>query len=95
MAALHYELVTPERLERSGEAHMVVVPGSEGEFGVLVGHAPMMATVRDGEIAIFETENSAAVRFRISGGFAEVSEQGLTVLAEKLEPVTDGHGMKN
>lgn len=88
MAALHFELVSPERLVRSAPVHMVVVPGTEGDFGVLAGHAPMMSTIRPGEIAIYATDTSPPERIRVEGGFAEVSEKGLTILAEKLEPVT-------
>jgi len=83
MADLHFELVTPERLVRSEEVHMVVVPGSEGDFGVLAGHAPVMSTIRDGELAVYRTAGSEPERISITGGFAEVSESGLTVLAEK------------
>jgi F-type H+-transporting ATPase subunit epsilon len=83
MADLHFELVTPERLVRSEEVHMVVVPGSEGDFGVLAGHAPVMSTIRDGELAIYRTAGAEPERIAIEGGFAEVNENGLTVLAEK------------
>lgn len=83
MADLHFELVTPERLVRSEEVHMVVVPGSEGDFGVLAGHAPLMSTIRDGELAIYRTAGAEPERIAITGGFAEVNEKGLTVLAEK------------
>lgn len=85
MATLHFELVTPEKLVRSEDVHMVVVPGSEGEFGVLAGHAPFMSTVRDGDLAIYRSENGEPERIRIEGGFAEVNEKGLTVLAERAE----------
>ncbi len=88
MADLHFELVSPERLVRSGPVHMVVVPGSEGDFGVLAGHAPMMSTIRPGELAIYASAGAVPERIRIEGGFAEVSEKGLTILAEQLEPVT-------
>jgi len=82
MADLHFELVTPERLLRSEEVYMVVVPGSEGDFGVLSGHAPFMSTIRDGDIAIYRTAGGEPERVAIQGGFAEVNERGLTVLAE-------------
>ena len=82
---LHFELVTPARLVRSEEVHMVVVPGSEGEFGVLEGHAPFMSTIRDGAVQIFRTANAAAETIEVRGGFAEVSDAGLTVLAEHVE----------
>jgi F-type H+-transporting ATPase subunit epsilon len=88
MADLHFELVSPERLLRSGPVHMVVVPGTEGDFGVLSGHAPMMTSIRPGEIAIYTSAGAQPERVRIEGGFAEVSEKGLTILAEKGEPVT-------
>lgn len=83
--ALHFELVTPARLVRNEDVHMVVVPGSEGEFGVLEGHAPFMSTIRDGALKIYRTENGAPEEVRIEGGFAEVSASGLTVLAEHVE----------
>jgi F-type H+-transporting ATPase subunit epsilon len=82
---LHFELVTPEKLVRSEAVYQVVVPGTEGDFGVLEGHAPFMSTVRDGELAIYKTEKGAPETIRIEGGFAEVNEKGLTVLAEKAE----------
>ena len=88
MADLHFELVSPERLVRSGPVHMVVVPGTEGDFAVLAGHAPMMSTIRTGEIAVYTAAGDTPERIHIEGGFAEVSEKGLTILAEKLEPVT-------
>ena len=77
--ALHFELVTPERLVRSEDVHMVVVPGTEGDFGVLEGHMPVMSTIRsDAEVEIC----AAAERIKITGGFAEVNDKGLTILAE-------------
>jgi len=85
MANLHFELVTPERLVRSEDVYMVVVPGTEGEFGVLAGHAPYMSTVRDGDLAIYRTEGAQPERIALRGGFAEVNEKGLTVLAESAE----------
>ncbi|HEX8300235.1 ATP synthase F1 subunit epsilon [Sphingomonas sp.] len=84
--ALHFELVTPERLIRSEDVHMVVVPGTEGDFGVLEGHAPLMSTVRDGNLEIYKSSMSESPEtIRIEGGFAEVNERGLTVLAERAE----------
>ena len=83
MADLHFELVTPEKLLFSEDVHMVVVPGTEGEFGVLAGHAPFMSTLRDGDLAIYRTAGGAPEKVPVSGGFAEVSERGLTVLAER------------
>jgi F-type H+-transporting ATPase subunit epsilon len=82
---LRFELVTPERLVRSEEVHMVVVPGSEGEFGVLEGHAPFMSTLRNGDIAVYRTAGAEPERIAVEGGFAEVSDRGLTVLAERAD----------
>ena len=82
--ALHFELVTPEKLVRSDEVYMVQVPGSEGEFGVLEGHAPLMSTMRNGAVSVFATQNSEPEIIQIEGGFAEVNENGLTILAEHI-----------
>lgn len=82
--SLHFELVTPERLVRSEDVYMVVVPGTEGDFGVLEGHAPLMSTIRDGELAIYRTQASTPETIRLEGGFAEVNGVGLVVLAESV-----------
>ena len=82
--ALHFELVTPEKLVRSDEVYQVVVPGTEGDFGVLEGHAPFMSTIRDGDVQIFQSDKGAPEIIRIEGGFAEVNEKGLTILAERV-----------
>ena len=82
---LHFELVTPARLVRSEEVHMVVVPGAEGEFGVLEGHAPFMSTIRDGAVQVYRSAGAAPENIAVRGGFAEVGESGLTVLAEHVE----------
>jgi F-type H+-transporting ATPase subunit epsilon len=63
---------------------MVVVPGTEGDFGVLEGHAPFMSTIRDGALAVYRTERGEPETVAISGGFAEVNARGLTVLAERV-----------
>ena len=77
---LHFELVTPEKLLRSEEVFMVTVPGTEGDFGVLEGHAPVMSTIRDGELQVYRAAGAAPETVAIKGGF--VSARGLTVLAE-------------
>ncbi len=83
--ALKFELVTPERLVRSEDVHMVVVPGSEGDFGVLEGHSPMMSTLRgDAILEIYTNAGGTPERLSITGGFAEVSDAGLTILAEQV-----------
>ena len=82
MADLHFELVTPDRLVMSDDVYMVVVPGTEGESGILAGHAPYMTTLRNGEIAVYRAAGAQPEKVAVTGGFAEVSERGLTVLAE-------------
>ena len=83
--ALRFELVTPAKLVRSEDVHMVVVPGTEGDFGVLEGHAPVMSTIRDGAMLVFKTEGAPPETIEVRGGFAEAGENGLTVLAEHVE----------
>ena len=80
---LHFELVTPAALVRSEDVYMVSVPGTEGDFGVLEGHAPFMSTVKSGDLLIYRSVGSEPERLAIEGGFAEVNEAGLTILAEK------------
>jgi F-type H+-transporting ATPase subunit epsilon len=82
LAALHFELVTPDRLVMSDDVYMVVVPGTEGESGIMAGHAPYMTTLRNGDIAVYRSQGAQPERIAVTGGFAEVSEKGLTVLAE-------------
>ncbi|MEI6485432.1 MAG: ATP synthase F1 subunit epsilon [Sphingomonadales bacterium] len=87
---IDFELVSPERRLARAKVAMVVVPGSEGDFGVLAGHAPMMSTIRPGAIAIYHTDGGpVSQRFFIEGGFAEVNDKGLTILAEKATPVSE------
>lgn len=82
---LNFELVTPEKLVRQDEVHMVVVPGVEGDFGVMEGHAPFMTTLKDGALEIYKSAGGEPERVMVSGGFAEVGDKGLTVLAEAIE----------
>jgi len=82
---LHFELVTPEKLLRSEDVYMVTVPGTEGDFAVLEGHAPFMSTIRDGQLLVQRTQGSAPESVAIRGGFAEVGDKGLTVLAEHAD----------
>jgi len=83
-ASLQFELVSPEKKLASQQVAMVVVPGVEGDFGVLPGHAPMMSTIRPGVIEIYASEGTTpSARYQIEGGFAEVTPEGLTILAEQ------------
>jgi F-type H+-transporting ATPase subunit epsilon len=80
-----FELVSPERRVASARVAMVVVPGSEGDFAVLAGHAPMMSSIRPGTIEVYASEGSApSATYAIEGGFAEVTPTGLTILAEQV-----------
>ncbi|WP_341208542.1 ATP synthase F1 subunit epsilon [uncultured Sphingomonas sp.] len=79
---LHFELVTPARLLISEDVHMVTVPGTDGDFAVLEGHAPFMSTIRDGDVLVQKTPGGQPETIAIRGGFAEVNARGLTVLAE-------------
>src|SRR5260370_23645798 len=87
MAAFQFDLVSPEKLVFSGEVEQVDVPGSEGDFGVLAHHAPMIAMLKPGILSI--RGPGEAKRIVVGGGFAEVNGQGLTVLAEIAVPVED------
>src|SRR5437764_1711695 len=77
-----FELVTPERLLVSTEVEMVVVPGTEGNFGVLAGHSPLISTIRPGTIDIYEGR-TVTERIFVVGGIAEVTPEGCTVLADE------------
>ena len=85
MAKVSFQLVMPEREVLATEADMVVVPGSEGDFGVLPGHAPLISTVRPGVIEVFQG-TKAEQRFLVVGGFAEVTPERCTVLADEAMP---------
>ena len=84
---LHFDLVSPERRVFAGEVDMVVVPGSEGDFGVLANHAPFMSTIRTGAISVHS--GNEVTRTFIRGGFAEVTAAGLTILAEEAIDLAD------
>ena len=86
--SLHFELVSPEKLLVSKEAALVTVPGGEGNYGVLPAHAPMITTVRPGVIDVYEqNQNTISERIFVAGGFAEVTQERCTVLAEEAVPV--------
>jgi F-type H+-transporting ATPase subunit epsilon len=85
---VQFELVSPERLLMSQAVDMVVVPGSEGDFGVLPGHAPLISTVRPGVIEVYEG-NTVTDRIFVAGGFAEVTPERCTVLAEQADRIED------
>src|SRR5262245_12829001 len=86
MATFQFDLVSPEQIVFSGQVEHVVVPGTEGEFGVLAGHAPLVAMLRPGILRILGADEQ---RIMVFGGFAEVSPEGLTVLADVAMPVDE------
>jgi F-type H+-transporting ATPase subunit epsilon len=84
---LHFDLVSPERRLFAGDVDQVVVPGEEGDFGVLPNHAPFMSVIRPGAIAVLN--DGSTERTFIHGGFAEVTPAGLTILAEEAIPMSE------
>ena len=83
-----FELVTPARLLVSEDVDMVVVPGGDGDFGVLPGHAPLLSTVRPGTVEV-HNDGKVTAQFFVEGGFAEVTPERCTVLAETAAPVSE------
>jgi F-type H+-transporting ATPase subunit epsilon len=87
MAEFHFDLVSPEKLVFSGEVEQVDVPGTEGDFGVLAHHAPLIAMLKPGILTV--RSPGEAKRIVVVGGFAEVNGQGLTVLADMAVPIEE------
>ena len=87
MATFHFELVSPDKVSFSGEVDQVDVPGAEGDFGVLAGHAPLIALIRPGIMTV--TAGGEKTQLVVLGGFAEVGPDGLTVLADVATSVED------
>ncbi len=87
--SVEFELVTPARLLLSVPVDMVVIPGAEGDFGVLPGHAPLISTVRAGSVKIYDKDYRVTRSIFVSGGFAEVSGGRCTLLAEEAVEATD------
>jgi F-type H+-transporting ATPase subunit epsilon len=87
MATFHFDLVSPEKLAFSGEVDQVDVPGVEGDFGVLAGHAPVVAAIRPGILTV--TAGGTHQKIIVLGGLAEVSDKGLTVLADVATSIKD------
>ena len=87
MATFHLDLVTPDKVLFSGPVEQVDVPGAEGDFGVLAGHAPLVATLKPGVMVVHE--GGKHHRLVVTGGFAEVNAEGLTILADFADKVED------
>ncbi|MET0527293.1 F0F1 ATP synthase subunit epsilon [Microvirga sp. P5_D2] len=88
MATFNFELVSPERVLFSGAVDAVVLPASEGDMTVLAGHAPMMTTLKTGFLIVGNGSGSGS-RVLVRGGFADVNQTGLTVLAERALPAEE------
>ena len=84
---LHFELVSPAKLLKSADVDMVVVPGTEGDFGVLPAHAPVVSTLRTGVIEVHDGDEPE--KLLVVGGFAEVNAAVLTILAELATPLNE------
>jgi F-type H+-transporting ATPase subunit epsilon len=82
---LHFSLVSPERELFAGAVDQVDAPGSEGDFGVLAGHAPFMTTLKEGRVKAYDEGDERV--YEVRGGFADVTAEGLTILAEYAEEV--------
>jgi F-type H+-transporting ATPase subunit epsilon len=80
LAKLNFSLVSPERELFAGEVDQVDAPGSEGDFGVLAGHAPFMTTLKEGLVKVYS--DGATTTYDVRGGFADVTPEGLSILAE-------------
>src|SRR6202163_2707468 len=87
MPTLHFDFVSPEKVLFSGDVDQVDLPGSEGDMGILAGHAPLVTTLRPGIVTIFR--QGVKLPIVVIGGFAEVSPAGLTVLADNAVPRED------
>ncbi|MGA0603383.1 ATP synthase F1 subunit epsilon [Caulobacter sp. KR2-114] len=84
-AKLHFSLVSPERELFSGEVDQVDAPGSEGDFGVLAGHAPFMTALKEGRVTVYNESQKKV--YEVRGGFADVTPEGFTILAEQAAEV--------
>ncbi|MFD1331970.1 F0F1 ATP synthase subunit epsilon [Methylopila musalis] len=87
MDSFPFELVSPEKLLISEEVQHVVVPGVEGEFGVLAHHAPFMSVLKPGVVKVYKTEGGEPQKLFVRGGFADVNPKGLTILADEATPL--------
>ena len=89
MDSFPFELVSPEKLLISEEVEQVVVPGAEGEFGVLAHHAPFMSTMKPGVLKVYRSAGGEPQRLFVRGGFADVNPRGLTILADEAIPMEE------
>ena len=88
MAKISLDLVSPENLIFNEEVGMVIVPGKDGDFGVLPGHSKLMSSLRPGRIMIYSEDNNLLKSFFVSGGFAEVNPEKCIILAESVDDMS-------
>lgn len=84
---LHFSLVSPERALFTGEVDQVDLPGTEGDMGIFADHSPLMAAIRTGAITVYN--DGVETQYFVQGGFADVTAEGLTVLAERAGPLAE------
>jgi len=87
MATISFDLVSPENLIFNDEVGMIIVPGKDGDFGVLPGHSKVMSSLRPGRVMVYGEDKNLLKSFFVSGGFAEVNPEKCIVLAESVDEV--------
>ena len=88
MATISFDLVSPEHLIFNEEVGMIIVPGKDGDFGVLPGHSKLMSSLRPGRIMIYSEDKKLLKSFFVSGGFAEVNPEKCIILAESVDDMS-------
>ena len=88
MAIISFDLVSPENLIFNQEVGMIIVPGKDGDFGVLPGHSKLMSSLRPGRIMIYSEDKNLLKSFFVSGGFAEVNPEKCIILAESVDDMS-------
>ena len=84
MATISFDLVSPENLIFNDEVGMIIVPGKDGDFGVLPGHSKVMSSLRPGRVMVYGEDKNLLKAFFVSGGFAEINPEKCIVLAESV-----------
>ena len=87
MAKISFDLVSPEKLIFNDEVGMIIVPGKDGDFGVLPGHSKVMSSLRPGRVMVYGEDKNLLKAFFVSGGFAEVNPEKCIVLAESVDEI--------
>ena len=89
MATISFDLVSPENLIFNDEVGMIIVPGKDGDFGVLPGHSKVMSSLRPGRVMVYGEGKNLLKAFFVSGGFAEVNPEKCIVLAESVDEINE------